>query len=86
MRVTMVKLEPCRKCAAAEELLRRRGLWDRIDEVVVGAEDEPDGEARRLARRHGVETAPFFVVEEGGSETIYESVLVLMSEAFRKSR
>jgi len=40
MHVTMVKKrlangEPCRKCAQAEDLLKNRGLWNRIDDVVV---------------------------------------------------
>ena len=43
MRVTMVKKqllngEPCKKCVDAETLLKNRGLWSRIDEVVWAIE------------------------------------------------
>ena len=46
MHVTMVKKrlrsgEPCRKCAQAEDLLKTRGLWDRVDEVVWADEKDP---------------------------------------------
>jgi phosphoadenosine phosphosulfate reductase len=84
MRVTMVKKrlkngEPCQKCAQAEELLRRRGLWQKIDEVVWAEEGAPESQGMELARRFGIELAPFFVVEDGGgSERLYESVIKLM--------
>ena len=56
MHVTMVKKrlasgEPCRKCAQAEDLLRSRGLWDRIDEVVLFAPLTHD-EVREIARHY----------------------------------
>src|SRR5262245_40971796 len=84
--VTMVKKrlasgEPCRKCIQAEELLRARGAWERIDEVVWAVEDEPESEGMRLARHHRLEVAPFFVVDEGnGARIAYTSVLKLLQE------
>lgn len=86
MRITMVKKrlasgEPCRKCLQAEELLRKRGLWDRIDEVAWAIEDEPDSEGMRLARIHGVEVAPFFIVRrEDGEDKVVTSALKLVKE------
>src|SRR5262245_52724900 len=85
MHVTMIKKrlangDPCNKCMQAEELLRSKGLWERIDEVVWALEDEPDSPGMRLARRHSVEVAPFFIVTEHGMERIYESVLRLIRE------
>lgn len=86
MRVTMVKKrlrsgEPCRKCAQTEEMLRRRGLWDRVDEVVWADEAEPASPGIALAVRLGVERAPFFIVhEDDGTETVYESALQLVKE------
>lgn len=85
MHVTMVKKrlengEPCQKCGQAEELLRRRGLWERIDEVVLADAADPNSAGYRLAERHGVELAPFFIVREGSSETVYTSVLKLVNE------
>src|SRR5262245_51391570 len=43
LHVTMVKKvlldgSPCDKCLKAEELLKRRGLWQKIDEVVLALE------------------------------------------------
>jgi len=67
MSVIMVKKrllngEPCKKCAQAEEVLRRRGLWQRIDRVVIADEADAQSEGMRMARELKMETAPFFVV------------------------
>src|ERR1700742_4555322 len=92
MHVTMVKKrlasgEPCRKCAQAEELLRSRGLWDRIDEVVLADEGDPSSPGMQLGARHGVELAPFFVVRgDDGKETVYDSVLKLIREQLGEPR
>ena len=86
MHVTMVKKrlasgEPCRKCAQAEEILRARGAWGQIDDVVWAVEDEPESEGMRLARRYGIDTAPFFLVDAGdGAKVAYGSVLQLLRE------
>ena len=84
MRVTMVKKrlangEPCRKCAQTQQMLERRGLWGRIDEVVWALEGQPDSPGLRLASRLGVELAPFFVVTHpDGSEEVFTSALKLI--------
>jgi phosphoadenosine phosphosulfate reductase len=85
MHLVMVKKrlangETCRKCAQAEEVLRRRGLWERIDEVVWADETNPESPGMKLAARLGVTIAPFFVATDGGGETVYESVLKLIGE------
>jgi hypothetical protein len=86
MHVTMVKKrlasgEPCRKCAQAEEVLKNRGLWDRIDEVVWADENDPGSPGMQLGARLGVGLAPFFVVrEDDGREKVYESVLHFIKE------
>jgi len=86
VRVTMVKKRladgnPCAKCAQAEDLLRRRGLWERVDEVVWAVEGEPDSPGMRLGAHHRVDRAPFFVVtDDHGDETVYESALLLIRE------
>ncbi|MBX3182727.1 MAG: phosphoadenylyl-sulfate reductase [Polyangiaceae bacterium] len=68
MHITLVKKrlesgEPCRKCAEVEALLEARGVRGLISRVVWADVSEPDSEGWALARRHGVETAPFFIVE-----------------------
>src|ERR1700744_6000870 len=86
MHVTMVKKrlasgEPCKKCIQAEELLKGRGLWGRIDSVVWADETAPSSPGMQLAARLGVGLAPFFVVrEDDGSEKVYESVLHFIKE------
>jgi phosphoadenosine phosphosulfate reductase len=87
MHVTMVKKrllsgEPCRKCAQAEELLKARGLWNRIDEVVWADEGDPASPGMQLGARLGVKLAPFFVVtgNGGAGEKVYESVLLFIKE------
>lgn len=86
MHVTMVKKrlasgEPCRKCAQAEDMLRNRGLWERIDEVVWADETDPESPGAQLARKHQVDLAPFFVVRGGaGEETVYTSAIKFVKE------
>ena len=86
MHVTMVKKqllsgEPCRKCLQAEELLRGRGLWDRIHDVVWAVEGDPQSPGMRLAAEHGVDLAPFFIVRlPSGEQRIYDSVLKLIRD------
>jgi phosphoadenosine phosphosulfate reductase len=86
MSVIMVKKrllngEPCKKCAQAEEVLRRRGLWQRIDRVVIADEADAQSEGMRMARELKMETAPFFVVSDGaGTTKVFESVLTLIKD------
>ncbi|HEV3191464.1 MAG TPA: hypothetical protein VGY54_13240, partial [Polyangiaceae bacterium] len=86
MHVTLVKKrfangETCGKCTQAEELLKSRGLFDRIDEVVWANESDPLSPGMQLATRYGVSNAPFFVVrDDDGTTTVYESVLKLVQE------
>ncbi len=87
MTITMVKKtllggKPCKKCLQAEDVLKRRDLWGRIDEVVHAVEGDDDSPGMQLARRHGIEIAPFFVVRDDQGERVYDSVLRLMKAEF----
>ena len=67
-RITFVKKilasgEPCAKCADVEARLHASGHMDAIDHTVIADERDPDSEGMRIAARHGVTRAPFFVVE-----------------------
>jgi len=69
MNITMVKKikkdgSPCRKCADVLRQLEENDLIDRIDQIVVADERDPDSEGMLLARKYKVEQAPFFVVEK----------------------
>lgn len=85
VRVTMVKKElasgePCKKCGQAEDLLRRRGFWERIDEVVYAVEADPSSVGMRLAAEHEVKLAPFFLVERGRGVEVFTSVIQLVKD------
>lgn len=86
MTVTMVKKrlrngEPCPKCVQAQELLDRRGLASRIDQVVWAQEGDDASEGMRLAAAHGVSNAPFFIVRDEAGERVFTSVGVFVREA-----
>lgn len=90
MPVTMVKKilaggEPCAKCAQAEELLKARGLWDRIDQVVWAIEGDAQSPGMQLAAELGVALAPFFVVRDDRGQRVHTSVLKLIKEELAPS-
>jgi phosphoadenosine phosphosulfate reductase len=84
-RITMVKKElasgePCKKCAQAEDLLRRRGFWERIGDVVYAVEADPSSVGMKLAAEHEVKLAPFFLVERGRGTEVFTSVIQLVKD------
>ncbi len=87
MRVTMVKKrllsgEPCKKCIDAETLLKNRGVWSRIDEVLWAIEGDPESSGMKLAAQYKIELAPFFVVQpDEGQARVYTSTLQFIKEA-----
>lgn len=88
MTITMVKKRlsdgsECRKCGQVTQLLKQRGYWDRIDEVVWADERQPQSPGLQLAAKHGVDTAPFFIVHEGGRESVYTSAIQFMQACFQ---
>jgi hypothetical protein len=89
MHITMVKKRladgsDCRKCNQATEHLQSRGLWDRIDEVILADEADPSSAGMQLAKRFGIDTAPFFIVRDGDDETVYTSVMRLIQDRLGK--
>ncbi len=71
MNITMVKKifadgSPCKKCAEVEEKMRAAGQLERIDQTIVADESNPQSPGMVLATEHGVDRAPFFVVERDG--------------------
>jgi hypothetical protein len=85
VQITMVKKRlvdgsECRKCAEATEVLKSRGLWNRIDTIVWALESDPASAGMVLGATLGIEQAPFFVVDEAGHQTTYTSVLQLVRE------
>lgn len=86
MRITMIKKQlangqPCNKCIQAEQTLKSRGLWERIDEVVWAVEGDDQSPGMRLATEHGIDLAPFFLVQDGtGATRAYTSTLAFIKE------
>ena len=81
----MVKKElrdgrPSRKCEQAMDQLMGRGLWERVNEVVIAKEGDPSSPGVALATTHGVDVAPFFVVRDDDGEQVYTSVLQLIRD------
>lgn len=71
MNITMVKKifadgSPCKKCEEVEEKMRAAGQLERIDQTIVADESNPQSPGMVLATEHGVDRAPFFVVERDG--------------------
>ena len=69
MNITMVKKikkdgSPCRKCLDILRQLEENDLINRIDQIVVADERDPNSEGMILAKKHDVNLAPFFGVEE----------------------
>jgi phosphoadenosine phosphosulfate reductase len=91
MHITMVKKrllngQPCGKCAQAEEMLRNRGLWERVDEVVWAIEGEPNSAGMLLGQELGVDLAPFFVVrDDAGNRTVYTSAIKFVKDGLAQS-
>ena len=68
MHITFVKKilangELCKKCQEVSERLQSEGLIDVIDHIAIADERDVDSEGIRLAQKHQVVRAPFFLVE-----------------------
>ena len=87
-RITLVKKvladgSPCRKCREVEARMAKNGHVAWIDRVVVADEREPDGPGWQLARAHGVDRAPFFLVEENDTARAYTVYLKFVRDVIR---
>jgi hypothetical protein len=85
MHITMVKKRladghECPKCAQATRELERRGVWNKIDEVVWSDESDATSPGSQLAAQHNVDRAPFFIVKDDRGEQVYTSVMRLISD------
>lgn len=91
VRVTMVKKklasgEPCKKCAQAEEMLRRRDLWDQVDDVVWADETDESSPGMQLAKKYAVDIAPFFLVDRSGGTEVYASAIKIAKDVLSKKK
>ena len=78
---------PCRKCNQAEEILRKRGYWDRIDTVVYAEEGMAESEGMKLAAEYNVDLAPFFIVKDDeASDRLYTRVFEFIKKELEVPR
>ncbi len=87
MKITFVKKiladgSPCRKCGDVETRLIESGQMDRIDEVLIADERDPDSPGMRLAADLEVARAPFFVVDDGGERKVWTVYFKFAKEVF----
>ena len=85
MRITFVKKilangHPCPKCADVESRMAGAGHLQHIDDVVVADERDSRSAGMRLAAKHNVSAAPFFIVEDGDETTVYTVYLRFAKE------
>ena len=62
--------ELCKKCQEVSERLLSEGLIESIDHIAIADERDADSEGVRLARKHAVTRAPFFLVEDDAGEVV----------------
>lgn len=79
MNITFVKKikadgSPCRKCAEVQSRLEKDGHIDKINRTVIADERDSESEGMQLAKQHNVDHAPFFIVENEGSEAIVYTI------------
>jgi hypothetical protein len=90
-RITLVKKvladgSPCRKCREVEARMARNGHDAWIDRVVVADERDPESAGWALARAHGVDKAPFFLVEENGTARVHTVYLKFVRDVIHGAR
>ncbi|MGL6340713.1 MAG: hypothetical protein ACRC80_16430 [Waterburya sp.] len=85
MNITIVKkIRPdgslCRKSAEVSDQLNQLNLSDRINQVIFADEREYFSPGLELARIHGVNAAPFFIVEQADQTKIYTQYSLFLKE------
>ena len=81
MKITLVKKiladgSPCKKCGDVLQKLEDGGHMDRMDDILVADERDPESEGLKLAKALNVHRAPFFVVYRDGAEPEVHTVFL----------
>ncbi|HAK53351.1 MAG TPA: hypothetical protein DCM54_15830 [Gammaproteobacteria bacterium] len=76
MKITFVKKilasgEPCPKCEDVEQRLQKTDQLSMIDETLIADERDDQSAGMVLAKKLGVERAPFFAVEDNDETKVY---------------
>ena len=91
MHITLVKKikadgSPCRKCAEVQERLEKDGLIDKINQIIIADERDPESEGMQLAQQYNVDRAPFFIVKRGDANTdIYTIYFKFVNEVLNQT-
>lgn len=85
MKITLVKKiladgSPCTKCADVLSKLESSGQMARIDEILVADERDSSSPGMMLAKELDVDRAPFFVVVQGETTTVYTVYMKFVKE------
>ena len=77
MHITFVKKiladgTPCKKCREVSDRMDAEGILPHINHIVIADERDVQSEGMRLAHKHQVQRAPFFLVEEAGEITVFD--------------
>jgi hypothetical protein len=69
-----------------QQRLEENQQLNRIDEVVIADERDPNSAGMLLAAKHRIDTAPFFIVRnDDGSEEVYTIYFKFAKEVLGKS-
>jgi len=88
--ITLVKKilvdgSPCPKCKDVLERLERDNYIDRIDNIVIADERREESEGMFLARLHGVDCAPFFIVDRPDGSDVYTSYFRFVKQVLQEN-
>ncbi len=89
-KITLVKKilkdgSPCKKCADVLDRLESSDQIQFINEIIIADERDDSSEGMVLARKHNVDRAPFFIVEEEGKPAkIYTVYMKFVKEVLHQ--
>jgi hypothetical protein len=77
--------QPCAKSAQVIADLESRGLWKKIDRVVIADEQDTSSEGYQLAQQYQVDAAPFFITSEDQHTIIYKAYYQFLQQVFHQT-
>lgn len=89
MKITLVKKikedgTECKKCLQVTERLKAAGELRFIDRIVYADTRDPDSVGLKLAKEHNIDLAPFFIVDDEGTVSVYTTYMELKRKVFNK--
>lgn len=89
MKITLVKKimedgQECRKCREVSDRLEAGNEHRFIDRTVYADLRDSESEGHKIAQEHGIDTAPFFVVEDDGRTSVYKTYMEFKTKVLKK--